>query len=121
MQFSWFAKKVLVADDEKDTCLYLKRYLERKNLKVTPAFDGIEAKKFIEEGYFDFFVFDCSMPKLTGLELIELARQRNPRAKIALLSAFPSVTEAVVKRLGGDVFIQKPIQLSDLDIIFKEG
>ena len=112
-------KKVLLADDEQDTCLYLKRYLERKKLKVIHAFDGQEAKKFIDKEHFDYFLLDCSMPQLTGLELIESARQRNPGAKIILLSAFPSVNNEVVQRLGGDLFIQKPIQLSEIDEIFQ--
>lgn len=114
------SKKVLVADDEEDICLYLKRYLERKKLKVTCAFDGNEAKKFIEKEPFDYFLLDCSMPNLTGLELIESARLRNPQAKIVLISGFPAVNDALVKGLGGDFFIHKPIQLTEIDSIFQE-
>ncbi|MFA5038153.1 MAG: response regulator [Candidatus Omnitrophota bacterium] len=112
------SKKVLVADDEEDICLYLKRYLERKKLKVTTAFDGQQAKKLIEQDVFDFLLLDCSMPNLTGLELIQGARARNPRAKIVLISAFPAINEDIVQKLGGDMFIHKPIELEEIDAIF---
>lgn len=114
------SKKVLIADDEEDICLYLKRYLERKKFKVACAFDGNEAKKFIEKEPFDYFLLDCSMPNLTGLELIESARLRNPQAKIVLISGFPSVNDAMVKGFGGDLFIHKPILLTEIDSIFQE-
>ncbi|MDD5020255.1 MAG: response regulator [Candidatus Omnitrophica bacterium] len=112
------SKKVLVADDEEDICLYLKKYLERKKLKVTAVFDGQEAKKIIEVDSFDYVLLDCSMPNVTGLELIERARQRNPGAKIILISAFPAVNDLVVQKLGGDMFIHKPIQLEEIDALF---
>lgn len=110
--------RVLVADDEEDICLYLKRYLERKKFKVSAAFDGQQAKTFIEKDFFDFFLLDCSMPNLTGLELIESARKRNPRSKIVLISAFPAIDDNIVQRLGGDMFIHKPIQLEEIDALF---
>ena len=114
------SKRVLVADDEEDICLYLTRYLERKKMKVLSAFDGAQAKKLIEGGSFDYFLLDCSMPDLTGLELIQEARGRNPKAKIILMSGFPAVNNDVVRELGGDLFIHKPIQLSEIDNIFTE-
>lgn len=91
------SKRVLVADDEEDICLYLKRYLERKKMKVFSAFDGAQAKKLIEGGSFDYFLLDCSMPDLTGLELIQEARVRNPKAKIILMSGFPAVNDDVIR------------------------
>jgi DNA-binding response OmpR family regulator len=112
------SKRVLVADDEEDICLYLKKYLERKKLKVTAVFDGHQAQKSIEEGLFDYILLDCSMPEMTGLELIEKARRRNPGAKIVLISGFPAVNDQVVQKLGGNLFIHKPIQLEEIDALF---
>jgi DNA-binding response OmpR family regulator len=114
------SKRVLVADDEEDTCVYLKRYLERKKFKVLSALDGAQAKKLIEGNSFDYFLLDCSMPDLTGLELIQVARGRNPQAKIILMSGFPAVNDDVIRQLGGDLFIHKPIQLAEIDSIFEE-
>jgi YesN/AraC family two-component response regulator len=58
------------------------------------------------------------MPNITGLELIEKARQRNPEARIVLISGFPAVDSQIVQKLGGDLFIHKPIQLEEIDAIF---
>ena len=114
------SKRVLLADDEPDVCHYLKRYLERKKLNVTTAFDGAEAKQLIEKEKFDYFLLDCSMPNLTGLELIGTARRNNPKSKIILISGFPAVNDDVVQKLGGDRFIHKPLELAEIDSIFEE-
>ncbi len=87
-------------------------------MKVAVVFDGQEAKKLIEEDNFDYVLLDCSMPNITGLELIEKARQRNPGARIVLISGFPAVDSRIVQKIGGDLFIHKPIQLEEIDAIF---
>jgi len=112
-------KRILVADDEEEICFFLKRFLERKNFKVSLALDGAQAKKIIDKEKFDFLLLDCSMPELTGFELVQSARKRNPTAKIVLASGFPSVDSDLVQKLGADLFIHKPIQLSEIDKILQ--
>ena len=114
------APRVLVADDDRDICFYLKKYLERRHYRVAAALDGLDARALIDKENFDYLLLDCSMPGVTGLELIDIARRRNPGAKIILISAFPTVNDEVIKKLGGDAFIHKPIQLSEIDKIFTD-
>lgn len=108
-----------MADDEKDICLFVKRFLERRNFRVSLAPDGARAKSIIERGRFDYFLLDCSMPEVSGLELIHIARMRNPGAKIVLISGFPSADIELIQKLGADFFIAKPIQMSQIDRIFR--
>ncbi len=113
------SRRVLVADDEEEVCRHLKQYLERRGFFVVVALDGAEARRCIETDILDYILLDCSMPEVTGLELIALARQRHPRAKIVMISSFPSVDSEVVQKLGGDLFIHKPLRLSEMDQIFQ--
>ncbi len=110
-----------MADDEEVVRLLLKKYLELKRFRVVLAKDGTVAKELIEKESFDYFLLDCSMPGLTGLELIQFARLHNPKSKIVLISGFPSVDDDVTRRLGGDLFLHKPILLSQLDKVFDRG
>jgi DNA-binding response OmpR family regulator len=112
------SRRVLVADDEEEVCRHLRQYLERRGFTVVVALDGSEAKRSIEKEAFDYILLDCSMPDVTGLELIGLARQHHPRAKIVMISSFPSVDTEVVQKLGGDLFIHKPLRMSEMDQIF---
>jgi len=115
------AARVLIADDDPDICGSLQRYLERRGYKVRVAFDGAQARALIEKERFEFFFLDCSMPELTGLELLESARRNNPGAKIVIVSGFPSVNDEMLQGMGGDLFVHKPVQFSEIDKILKQG
>ncbi|MGE5279929.1 MAG: response regulator [Deltaproteobacteria bacterium] len=112
--------RVLVADDDPDICQSLQKYLERRGYAVSVAFDGAQAQRLIENERFSFFFLDCSMPELTGLELVAAARRGNPGARIVLVSGFPSVNDELLREMGGDLFLHKPVQFSDIDKILKE-
>ncbi len=113
--------KILIADDDPDICTSLRRYLERRGYAVAVAFDGAQARKLIEEERFGFFFLDCSMPELTGLELLESARRNNPGSKIVIVSGFPSVNDEMLRHMGGDLFVHKPVQFSEIDKILQQG
>lgn len=112
------SRRVLIADDEEEVCRHLKQYLERRGFAVVIALDGSEAKRCIEGDALDYILLDCSMPDVTGLELIALARKCHPRSKIVMISSFPSVDSEIVQKLGGDLFIHKPLRMSEMDQIF---
>jgi len=113
--------RVLVADDDPDICASLRRYLERRGYEVSVAFDGGQARRLIEEERFGFLFLDCSMPELTGLELLDSARRNNPGSKIVIVSGFPSVNDEMLREMGGDLFVHKPVQFSDIDKILQQG
>ena len=58
------AKKVLIADDERDFVTFLSVALKREGFDVFTAFDGIEAKERIEEDNPDIIILDLIMPHL---------------------------------------------------------
>jgi len=113
--------KILVADDDPDVCEMLRRYLGRRGYDVAVAFDGAQAQKLIDGERFGFFFLDCSMPELTGIELVESARRLNPKAKIVIVSGFPSVSNEMLRTMGGDLFIHKPVQFDEIEKVLKEG
>jgi two-component system cell cycle response regulator CpdR len=114
------ARRVLIADDEPDIREALGRFLERRGFEVVAVADGQEAAGRIKEEVFDLFFLDCDMPELTGIELVGLARARNPEARILMISGFPSINDKMLRTLGGDRFIHKPLQLAAIEKILQE-
>lgn len=104
-------KTILVADDEEDTCNFIKKILERKGHKVYIALDGIQAHKIIEDKIFDVALLDCSMPGLTGFELIKLIKETNPNTKIIIFSGYSAMDERLADDLGVEQFLQKPLTI----------
>ncbi len=112
-------KKILVVDDEKDTCASFKSYFTKRGFLVSVAYDGMEAKHLLESNQYDFIFFDCNMPELSGVELIKIIDQKNPKSKKIMISGYELMNEDFAKDLGADIFLTKPISLQQVEEILK--
>jgi len=102
-------KKILVADDERDTANFLKSILERKGCEVSVVYDGLQAKSLLEANNYDAVLLDCSMPELTGPELVGSIRRKSPKTKIIIFSGLSAVDNKLAEDIGADKFFQKPL------------
>lgn len=111
--------KILLADDDREYCLSLKRYLEKKNkdYQISLAFDGVEAKHCVEGDSYDIIFLDCDMPFLSGIDLIRVIKKENPGAKVVMVSGYEGIEENFAKAAGVDEFLRKPFALSAIDEI----
>jgi CheY-like chemotaxis protein/two-component sensor histidine kinase len=107
---------VLVADDETTVRSTIRRLLERRGATVIVASDGDEAATRLRERTYDLVVLDVMMPKLTGYQLLPIARETQPKAKVMLMSGYTDARGGN-GQLEPDAFLEKPFtakQLEDL-------
>ena len=112
-------KKILIADDEKDTVESMKNYLMRKGHRVDMALDGSAALELMKENDYDIVFADHSMPGLTGLELMKEAKENRLRAKIIIMTAYSLVREFFAKYMGADGFLKKPFEMEKVEAIIE--
>ena len=87
--------RLLIIDDEKSLCQVLEIAFRKKGHLVETVSSGQAAKKKIESQVYDLIISDIRMPDLTGIELLEYAREtRNPAAFI-LITAVPTMSTAI--------------------------
>jgi phosphoserine phosphatase RsbU/P len=108
-------RRILVVDDEEPIRMLLNTVLgKRAGYNVTTAKDGLEAQELITQQQFDVVVTDLSMPRMTGLELMQWAQENHPGAAWIVLSGHATVESAVeAVHLGAYDFIRKPLELLD--------
>lgn len=107
--------RVLVADDEPSVRATIARLLQRRGAIVVLAADGAEAEARLRDGEYTFVLLDVMMPKLTGYQLLPVARAAQPTARVMLMSGF---TEAARDAAGDDepdAFLEKPFTAGKLD------
>ncbi len=110
-------KHVLVVDDEASVSSYLSEGLSRAGFLVTTANDAAEVLTLLADGTeapapVDLLLTDYNMPRLTGLELVEVLRREGLEMPCLLMSGELSGTlalEALSKGCAG--FIKKPFSL----------
>jgi two-component system, NtrC family, response regulator PilR len=106
--------RLLIVDDEKSICQVLEIAFRKEGHMIETISSGQAAKKKIESQVYDIIISDIRMPDLTGIELLEHAREtRNPAAFI-LITAVPTMPTAIqALNLGAYRYVIKTDKLVD--------
>ncbi len=107
-------KKVLIADDEPAMRQLLGAIMEEEGFEVTRAADGQEAADLIRTRHFDLLLTDERMPRMDGLQLLQVLREVSPDTPCIVITAFGTIERAVeaVKR-GAFQYLLKPLSSPD--------
>jgi len=118
-------KETLLLVDDEDLVLHVGRdFLEHLGYTVLLARDGQEAiEVFARERHrIDLVVLDLTMPRLSGLEVMQQIRQLDPQARILLSSGYHERTPALAAQLPAGVgFVGKPYRLATLGRSVREA
>jgi len=105
-------KNILVAEDDETVRSWLVRVLENEGYSVLAASNGAEAARIASESPPDLLITDLWMPKMNGVELLEVLGGRRGGFETVVLSAH--LTDACtekLKSLGVFLGLSKPIDI----------
>ena len=106
---------ILLAEDDKNLGVILKKYLEAKDMPVTLCADGEEALKAFKDGNFNFCIFDVTMPLMDGFTLAKVVKKLDRRIPIIFLTARSDQKDIIEGfRLGADDYVTKPFSMDVL-------
>lgn len=118
---------IAICDDDKVLCSSIESKLKEfsllmsKEIEIEVFYTGKELLDYLENGaYFDLIFLDIEMPKLNGIKLGELMRERmkNETTKIVYISAKDSYAMELfdIRPMN---FLVKPIQDNKLELVFR--
>jgi DNA-binding NtrC family response regulator len=110
--------RVLVVDDEESQRTVLAGFLRKRGYDVVIAASADDALAAAAAHHVDVVVTDVRMPGLSGVDLLDELRRRNPEVPVVLITAFGTVATAVdaMKRGAAD-YLTKPIDLGELELV----
>ena len=113
---------ILVIDDEKAIRKTLSEILSFEGFTIDEAADGAEGAKKIKENNYDCVLCDIKMPKMDGLEVLQVAREEKPDIPFIVISGHGNIETAVdaVKK-GAYDYISKPPDLNRLLITIRNA
>lgn len=116
------AQTILVIDDEKAIRKTLAEILGYEGFVVDEAVDGAEGIKKIRENNYDCILCDVKMPKMDGIEVLDIARIEKPDIPFIVISGHGNIETAVdaVKK-GAYDYIAKPPDLNRLMITIRNA
>ena len=113
---------ILVIDDERAIRNTLSDILSLEGFTVDVAIDGAEGAKKIKDTNYDCILCDIKMPRMDGLEVLQIARQERPDTPFIVISGHGNIETAVdaVKK-GAYDYISKPPDLNRLLITIRNA
>lgn len=106
---------LMVVDDDPVFGSVLARALAKRGFDVELAAGLNEARRKLAANVPDYAVVDLKMPDGSGLALLEELKQRNPKARVVVLTGFASVATAVEAiKLGAVHYLPKPADADEV-------
>src|SRR5438270_275573 len=85
----------LVADDEQRLRQVLMQVMRMDGFHCLEAADGVEALEQLKRHPVSLLLTDLKMPRMDGLELLRVVRERYPDVAAVMITAVPDVEAAV--------------------------
>jgi len=111
------SSKILLVDDEKGMCDSLRTLLEIDGFRVTATTDSKEAAGYLENDRYDLIIADIKMPKLSGIDLLKLAHEKDPNLEVILMTGYASLdTAKAAVDHGAFGYLTKPVEYEELKL-----
>lgn len=111
--------RILLIEDDITICEMVDNYLKKEGFHITTALNGEDGVVKFLQASFDLILLDIMMPKLDGMEVMKIVREKSS-VPILIMSAKDSdVDKAIGLGLGADDYIAKPFSMVELSARIK--
>lgn len=111
--------KILIIEDDKAISEMVRNYLTKDGFLVEAAFDGEEGVTKFLKGDFDMIILDIMMPKLDGMEVLKIIREKSLVPVLIMSAKDTDVDKALGLGFGADDYIAKPFSMIELSARIK--
>lgn len=108
--------KILVVDDERDICEFVRNFLEERGYVVFSAESGEDALEAVKKEKPDLVLLDIKMKGMDGIAALKHIKDIDKKIKVVMVTALEDqekIEEAC--RLGACEYITKPLALDHLE------
>ena len=107
--------RILVVEDERKVARLIQKGLEEEQYGVDVALDGEHGLSMSETQPYDLYIVDVMLPKMNGMELVKVLRDREQKAPILMLTAKATIEDKVAGLdSGADDYLTKPFAFEEL-------
>jgi two-component system copper resistance phosphate regulon response regulator CusR len=106
--------RVLIAENDLPTALFVRKGLEAEFYAVDVLRDGEQVRALATDRDFDLVILECALPRLDGISVLRSLRARKPSLPIMMVGASRVEDRVSCLDLGADDFLVKPFCYSEL-------
>lgn len=110
-----YEARILLVDDELSMRELLEFMLKREGYDISSAENGQTAISMIRKKDFDLLLCDIRLGDMTGLDVLRMAKKKNPNTIVIMISAYASAETAVeAMNEGAYDYLPKPFDNEEL-------
>jgi len=107
-------KNLLLIDDDKELVSLLAEFLTLEKFNVDTASDGEKGLQKALTGNYDLLLLDVMMPRMDGLEMLKLLRQKSDVPVLMLTAKGDEIDKVLGLEMGADDYLAKPFSEREL-------
>ncbi len=113
---------ILITDDDQRLRETIRDVLVPEGYRTLLASDGVEALKIVQQEQIDLVLLDMHMPRMSGLQTLQLLKQRQAPLPCILMSAqMDEVIRAEAERAEAFRVLRKPVSRFDLQDVVQQA
>ncbi|PLX51364.1 MAG: hypothetical protein C0613_00645 [Desulfobulbaceae bacterium] len=114
-EFSFWAERALLVDDDSSFLQLMGRYLHSFGLEADQAANGKEAVALLQQQEYGVVITDMMMPEMDGMELLHYISDHHPATDVLVVSGYSKVYSFTdVITAGATDFVVKPFERDEL-------
>lgn len=115
-------KKILIVDDEKDTCSILEKALAKEGYRAFSALSGQSALDKLKKMRPDLVLLDIRMPKMDGIEVLKRIKRIDKSIAVVMITAYGALdTVQWAKKYRAYDYVSKPFDMDFIKAVIREA
>ena len=108
------AKKMLVVEDQGETCLILDLILSDRKFEMDYVNNLLDADEYLQKNKPSVIILDNKLPDGFGVDFISYVKKKYPKIKIIMISGFSTARDVAIEN-GADAFLEKPFSMDNVN------
>ena len=105
---------ILLVDDEKKICEFIKAYLDKEGYNTDVVYDGNSAIEHFDKNKYQLIILDRMLPDISGEKVCDYIRKKSTVPIIMLTARVEDEDRIEGFQLGCDDYICKPFNVKEL-------
>ena len=107
-------KKMLVVEDQGETCLVLDLILSDRKFELDYVNNLLDADEYLSKNKPSMIILDNKLPDGFGVDFISYVKKKYPQIKIIMISGFSTARDVAMAN-GADAFLEKPFSMENVN------
>ena len=107
--------RILIVDDDRQNGEFVQEQLSTHGCKAVWYSNPRQALRRFRRNRYQVGILDLKMPQMSGVELFQRLREKDPDIGLIILTGYPSVDSALATlKTGAYDYLKKPCKMEDL-------